>query len=221
MSYIINQVESLYLSLCKWSDMQEMPSNLQIYSERKLMKWNFCCRWLEKPRWQLLNSFHCCHADVWNSCWKLDFLWDFKEKHCGSLTLLNSAGKPAAHHVILSSLAWLTKDTDLTEWDGVTEDDTSTSSMPPARCLSKYMVCETAWMRLRFHIIWLSLCWQKHGLVLSASSVLNPCIWTPRSCLLVVSARRKWRHRFQNRRNAKNKHLGDLECILCVLYTAK
>lgn len=44
---------------------------------------------------------------------------------------------------------------------------------PSAWCLSKYMVCETGWPRYRFHIIWPCLCWQKGGLDLSASSVLN------------------------------------------------
>lgn len=49
--------------------------------------------------------------------------------------MLNSAGKPAAHHVSLSSLAWLTKDTNLTELDEVTEDDTSTRCLLHALCL--------------------------------------------------------------------------------------
>lgn len=35
------------------------------------------------------------------------------------------------------------------------------------------MVCETGWARYRFHIIWPCLCWQKGGLDLSASGVLN------------------------------------------------
>lgn len=49
--------------------------------------------------------------------------------------MLNSAEKPAAHHVSLSYLAWLTKDTDLTDLDEVTEDDTSTRCLLHAFCL--------------------------------------------------------------------------------------
>lgn len=52
-----------------------------------------------------------------------------------ALCLLNSAEKTAVHHGSLSSLAWLTKDTDLTDLDEVTEDDTSTRCLLHALCL--------------------------------------------------------------------------------------
>lgn len=131
--------------------------------------------------------------------------------------------KPSSHHVSLSSLAWLTKDTDLTALDEVIEDDTSTRCLLHALCLMPQQIYGL-WncldeVQISYYLA--SLCWQKHGLDLSASSILNPCFWTPRSCLLVVSARRKWQHRFQSRKDAKIKHLRDLECILRVLYTAK
>lgn len=55
--------------------------------------------------------------------------------------------KPAAHHVSLSSLAWLTKDSDLTELDEVTEDDTS------SRCLL-HALC---WVPQQIYGLWNSL----------------------------------------------------------------
>lgn len=81
------------------------------------------------------------------------------------------------------------------------------------------MVCETGRLRYRLHIIWPCLCWQKGGLDLRASSVLNHCILNSRVLSVGGLGNEEVAGHFRAGRTPSTSASGiwNTYCVYCIL----